>query len=51
MNQWYANLFYRGQSIDVIYSLDFDELKYWNTMHEKMVDEEKKAIEKMKKGK
>jgi len=43
-----GNLFYRGQSIPEIKKLRYAELRYWNEWHERMCEEEKKAMEKLK---
>jgi hypothetical protein len=44
-----GNLFYRGQSIEVIKKLRYAELKEWNEWHELMQKEEQKQAEGIKK--
>jgi hypothetical protein len=39
-----GNLFFRNQPINIINSLRYAELKYWNEWHELMVEKEKKEI-------
>jgi len=34
VHQWMGNLFYRRVSPDIIKTMDFHELKYWNEWHE-----------------
>ena len=46
MSQMMGNLFYRRQQIDVIRSLGFAEMKYWNNWHELMSKEEEKIVKK-----
>lgn len=49
MTQWMGNLFYRRQPIDVIRSLRFAEMKFWNEWHERMQEADKEAYENARK--
>ena len=45
-----GNLFYRRVSPTEIENMDFKDLKYWNSWHETLIKEEKKATEAIKGG-
>jgi hypothetical protein len=50
INQWLGNLFYRKVSPTELQNMNYHELKYWNSWHEILAKEEKKAVESLKKG-
>lgn len=43
IDQWLGNLFYRGQPIDVLEKMTYSRLKYWNSWHELIAEQERKA--------
>lgn len=43
VQQWIANLFWRIKDPLAIEQMDLHQLKYWNTLHEKLLEAEKDA--------
>lgn len=43
MDQMMGNLFYRGVQPSEIKAMDYREMKYWNTWHDRIADAEVKA--------
>lgn len=48
LHQMLGNLFYRGQSIDILERANYASLKYWNDWHKIMEKEEIKTANKLK---